>query len=189
VIAESAMEGAVALAQSADDLLEAAVRENARLVYRIAYSVLRNPADAEDATQEVFLRALRFGKKITRIEDLKAWLAKIAWRVAVERRKSVSKTDSGSEGTMDELVAHGAGAERILLDQERGAILDRLIAALPSELRDPLVLSTLDEIAPREVAVVLGISEAAVRSRTFRARDILREKLLALSGPRFESRS
>jgi RNA polymerase sigma-70 factor, ECF subfamily len=184
VIAESAMEGAVALEQSADDLLEAAVREHARLVYRIAYSVLRNPADAEDATQEVFLRALRFGKKIARIEDLKAWLARITWRVAVERRKNVPKTDSGIEGTMDELVAHGAGAERILLDQERGAMLDRLIAALPIELRDPLVLSTLDEIAPRDIATLLGISEAAVRSRAFRARDILREKLLTLSGPK-----
>jgi len=45
-----------ALAQQEEGLLEAAVREHARLVYRIAYSVLRNPADAEDATQEVFLR-------------------------------------------------------------------------------------------------------------------------------------
>jgi RNA polymerase sigma-70 factor (ECF subfamily) len=66
------------------------------------------------------------------------------------------------------------------LEQERTAILDRLIAALPDELRDALVLSTIEEIAPRDVASVLGISEAAVRSRTFRARQILREKLLVM---------
>jgi RNA polymerase sigma-70 factor (ECF subfamily) len=55
---------------------------------------------------------------------------------------------------------------------------------LPAELRDALVLSTLEEIAPREVAAMLGITEAAVRSRSFRAREILRERLVALIGPR-----
>jgi RNA polymerase sigma-70 factor (ECF subfamily) len=58
-----------------------------------------------------------------------------------------------------------------------------LIAALPEQLRGPLVLSTLDEISPREVATVLGISEAAVRSRAFRARQILQEKLMERIGP------
>ena len=66
-----------------------------------------------------------------------------------------------------------------MLEQERNAVLERLISALPSQLRDALVLSTLEEIAPREVATMLGISEAAVRSRAFRAREILRERLLA----------
>ena len=55
------------MAEKEEGLLETAVREHARLVYRIAYSVLRNSADAEDATQEMFLRVLRYGKKIARI--------------------------------------------------------------------------------------------------------------------------
>jgi RNA polymerase sigma-70 factor (ECF subfamily) len=63
-------------------------------------------------------------------------------------------------------------------------LLDRLIAALPEQLRDPLVLSTLEEISPREVAVVLGIREAAVRSRAYRARQILKDKLMEKIGPR-----
>jgi RNA polymerase sigma-70 factor (ECF subfamily) len=52
-----------------------------------------------------------------------------------------------------------------------------LISALPEKLREPLILSAVEEMSPREVAVTLGISEAAVRSRVFRARHILREKL------------
>jgi RNA polymerase sigma-70 factor (ECF subfamily) len=175
---------AIALAQQEEDLLETAVREHALLVYRIAYSVLRNPADAEDATQETFLRLLRYGKRIAGIHDQKAWLARVAWRVAVERRQSMAKAAAHTEEAGETLVAPGHGAERVLLEQERNAALERMISALPSALRDALVLSTLEEIAPRDVAAMLGISEAAVRSRSFRAREILREKLLALTGPR-----
>ena len=181
MIAESAMAGgAIALAQQDDDLLETAVREHARLVYRIAYSVLRNPADAEDATQEIFLRVLRYREKMAGIHDQKAWLARIAWRVAVQRRKTMAKAAAGTEeaGKTTTLI------DRVLLEQERSAVLERLISALPAELRDALVLSTLEEIAPREVAAMLGITEAAVRSRSFRAREILRERLVALIGPR-----
>lgn len=192
MIAESAMAGeALKLAQRAlaqqeleEDVLEAAVREHARLVYRIAYSVLRNPADAEDATQEIFLRVLRYGRRMAAIHDQKAWLARIAWRVAVERRKSMAKAAVGTEEAGESLVSPGNGADRLLLERERSAVLEQLISALPSQLRDPLVLSTLEEIAPREVASMLGISEAAVRSRAFRAREILRERLVALMGPR-----
>ena len=194
MIAESAMAGEApnlpqkalaqqALAQQEEDLLETAVREHARLVYRIAYSVLRNPADAEDATQEIFLRVLRYGKRMAGIHDRKAWLARIAWRVAVQRRKSMARASARIEETRETLISPSRGAERVLLEQERSAVLERLISALPSQLRDPLVLSTLEEIAPREVAAMLGISEAAVRSRSFRAREILRERLLALTGP------
>src|ERR1700686_5202058 len=108
---------AIALAQQEEDLLETAVHEHARLVYRIAYSVLRNPADAEDATQEIFLRVLRYGKRMAGIHDQKAWLARIAWRVAVERRKSMAKAAAGTEEDGETLVSHGHGADRLLLER------------------------------------------------------------------------
>ncbi len=187
MIAESTVAGeAIALAQTEkkEELLETAVREHARLVYRIAYSVLRNPADAEDATQETFLRVLRYGKKMAQIRDQKAWLARIAWRVAVDRRKNRAKVTAGTEEADETLVSVGPGAERILIEKERSARLERLISGLPGPLRDVLALSTLDEVGPREIGTMLGISEAAVRSRSFRAREILREKLLAISSSR-----
>ena len=192
MVAEFAMAGEAlklaqkAATQKAEEMLETAVREHSRLVYRIAYSVLRNAADAEDATQETFLRALRYGEKLTGIEDRKAWLARIAWRVAVDRektrRKGLAKAGVDTEETVETVAAPGQGADQVLVEQERSAVLERLIAALPCTLRDALVLSTLEEIAPREVALMLDISEAAVRSRLFRAREILRERLLALRG-------
>jgi RNA polymerase sigma-70 factor (ECF subfamily) len=182
---------AVTLARTDEDVLERAVREHARLVYRIAYSVLRNGTEAEDVVQEVFLRALRHGKKLQEVEDPKAWLARIAWRVAVEERRRTMR-DAGRQPMRDsedgELpegdAQHSAdsGAELALLGKERGELLHTMISGLPDALRDPLVLSALEELSSREIGTVLGISEAAVRSRAFRARQILRERMTARMG-------
>lgn len=173
---------AVAMAQPEEDLLEVAVRDHARMVYRIAHSVLRNPAEAEDTVQEVFLRAVRYEKKMAGVRDRKAWLAQIAWRAVVERRKHVARDASRNEEPGNSLVSRERGADRALLEKERSEILQQLIAGLPDQLRDPLVLSALEELSPREIGTMLGISEAAVRARAFRARRILRERLVAMIG-------
>jgi RNA polymerase sigma-70 factor, ECF subfamily len=168
-----------------DAVLEGLVRQHSRLVYRIAYAVLHRHHDAEDATQETFLRLLRYSAKLAAVEDPKTWLARIAWRVAVDRSRQRGGTReipledpekpievASSETPADETV-HGT---------QMSAVLEKIIAALPEKLRAPLILSTLEEMSPREVAAILGINEAAVRSRAFRARQILREKLAGRVG-------
>lgn len=184
MIANAIANEAVPVARENDDLLESAVREYSRMVYRIAYSVLRDPAEAEDVTQETFLRALRYGRKFAAVDDPKAWLARVAWRLAVERRRKNQRAVAITDGADEQLPSPGPGAERQLLDEEREQMLEKLIAGLPDSLRDPLVLSAIEELVPREVAAALGMSEAAVRSRTFRARQLLRERLTAWIGPR-----
>jgi RNA polymerase sigma-70 factor (ECF subfamily) len=172
---------AVALRQTQEDQLELAVRQHARLVYRVAYSVLHNHHDAEDATQETFMRVLRYGRKMSGVRDQRTWLARIAWRVAVERRKKIPEIRLEDAGeTMNQLRSQSAGADEAMLDAEMIGSLHRLIATLPAKLRDPLTLSTVEEMSPKDISQVLGASEAAVRSRLFRARQILREKLTTL---------
>jgi len=164
-----------------DDALEELVRQHSRLVYSIAYAALRSHHDAEDATQETFLRVLRYSHKLAAVEDPKTWLARIAWRVAVDRgkrrgsRKEISLDDPDRPG--EQLPSCDASADQAMQGSEIGARLERLIAALPEKLREPLILSAIQEMSPREVAATLSINEAAVRSRVFRARQILREKL------------
>src|SRR5258708_34707744 len=80
---------AMAMALGAEDELERAVREHAQLVFRIAWSVLRNHADAEDAVQEVFLRVLKHRQRLGEVDDPKAWIARISWRVAEDRKRAV----------------------------------------------------------------------------------------------------
>jgi len=167
--------------EALENPLENLVRQHARLVYRIAYAVLRRHHDAEDATQETFLRVLRYGHKLASVEDHKTWLARIAWRVAVDRNKQQgSKREiplHDPEQPLPEVASSDAAADDALHGAQVSDVLERMIAALPEKLRQPLILSTIEEMSPREVAETLGISEAAVRSRVFRARQILREKL------------
>ncbi|PYX66408.1 MAG: hypothetical protein DMG74_04345 [Acidobacteria bacterium] len=172
---------AMAMAQAGEDVLEAMVREHARLVFRVAYSVLRNHHDAEDATQETFVRVLRYGRKLGEMRDPKTWLARIAWRVAVDRRKKPPEVSlDDSENAILELSSATASADQFVLGSEMSRLLEALIAALPEQLRDPLTLSTVEEMSPDDIAEVLRIKPAAVRSRMFRGREILREKLSAL---------
>ena len=89
-----------------------------------------------------------------------------------------------SEGVDNHEISQAEAADEILLEKERNNFLQQVIGALPEQLRDPLVLCALQELTPREVAIMLGISEAAVRSRAFRARQILRDRLGAWMGLR-----
>ena len=181
VAGEAILSGLATIDRSQDQILEALVREHSRLVYRIAYAVLRGHHDAEDATQEVFMRVLRYSSKLASVEDPKTWLARIAWRVAVDRRQRRGRTREialeDPEKPILEAASSDASADETLHGTELSAALERMIAALPEKLRKPLILSALEEMSPEEVAATLGINAAAVRSRIFRARQILRDKL------------
>ena len=164
--------------QSTEDFarLESIVREHSRFIFKVAYGVLRNAHDAEDVVQEVFLRVHRSGTN--GVTDMQAWLARIAFRQAIDRVRKPQAEELGPE----ELPSGDAGAEHLAIHRQRVMQVQRLIAALPDELRHPLLLSAIDEFNSQQIAEVLGISESAVRGRIFRARQILKEKLAALAG-------
>ena len=164
-----------------DATLESLVRDHSRLVYRISYGILRSHHDAEDATQETFMRVVRYSSKLAGVENPKTWLARIAWRVAVDRAKRLPRKYEvpleDSTGIITEIPSTAVGADESAHAAELSTVVEGLVAVLPRKLREPLILSTLEEMSPREVAATLGINESAVRSRVFRARRILKEKL------------
>lgn len=177
---EAILSGAATAERSRDEVLEALVRAHSRLVYRIAHAVLRRHHEAEDATQETFLRVVRYSSRLAEVEDPKTWLARIAWRVAVEfSRRNAGKQEIPLEDPDKpmEVVSPVTSADQTIQGTQVGAVLEKLIAVLPEKLRAPLILSAIEEMTPREIAATLDINEAAVRSRVFRARQILKEKL------------
>jgi RNA polymerase sigma-70 factor (ECF subfamily) len=159
---------------------ESAVHEHARLVFKVAYSVVRNVEDAEDCVQETFLRAYRSGD-LPQVQEPKAWLARIAWRVAVDRvkRHPVEALEELAERGF-EPASSAESADSGLIEDEKVSMLHKLMATLPEDLRQTLVLSTVEEMSSAAIGKVLGIPETSVRTRLFRARQLLKEKLASM---------
>jgi RNA polymerase sigma-70 factor, ECF subfamily len=158
---------------SEDEFSLLVYRQN-RFVFRVAYAMLRNVQDAEDVAQETFLKLHRNGGW-RGIRDERAFLARIAWRAALDRRRLPVMEASVVEP--DETPSRSASPEEQMLGADTTASIHRLIDALPEELRQPLVLTGIDEMTSREIAKVLGVAEGTVRTRLQRARKLLREKL------------
>lgn len=148
------------------------VERQSRFVFRVAYALLRNVADAEDVTQEAFLKVFRSGAWHD-LQDEKAYLARVAWRLAATRRKS---TPAVQEHIADRESAE-ASPEADAIQSNLEAVVHRLVERLPEKLRQPLALLATEELSSPEIARVMGIPEGTVRRRIMQARLILREKL------------
>jgi len=155
---------------------ESLVAAYSHFVFRVAYSVLRNSHDAEDVVQETFLRVFRLGK-LDEVREPRAWLAKIAWRIAITHSQS-PPVDPLDDSEPD-LPSSAPSPEQQAEARQRQAMLREMILSLPEELRHPLVLSTVEEMNSREIAEILGIPEGSVRTRLMRARELLKQKLAA----------
>jgi len=120
-------------AERTDDLLERLVREHSRLVYRVAYAVLRSHQDSEDVTQETFVRMLRHSSELSSIEEPKAWLARIAWRIAVDRRRQQNRVQEipleDPEKPLAEPASTAASADEALQSAQVGARAQERLAS------------------------------------------------------------
>jgi len=159
----------------------ALVERQSRFVFRVAYAVLLNSHDAEDAVQETFLKLYR-NSGWRDAENERAFLARVAWRVAVDRRRAAHPAEALSEPDAAEGVPSLVpGPEQALLSSDQHALVHSLIDALPEELRLPLVLGAFEDLNSREIAAILGTPEGTVRTRQQKARQILRKKLESLN--------
>ena len=155
--------------------LAALVDEYASTLYRVAYSVLRNQADAEDAVQEAFLRVLRHRESLGEVRDHRVWLIRIVWNIVLDRKrraKTRPETDDVSE-LARVLPANGLSAEQRAAAAQHHAQVLACVDQLPAKEREVLFLSAFEELSSVEIANVLGITESSVRSRLFRARNLM----------------
>jgi RNA polymerase sigma-70 factor (ECF subfamily) len=146
------------------------------LLFRVAYSVLRSRAEAEDLVQDVFVRILKRSPDLMTVRDLRVWLIRITWNLSIDRRRRI-RPEQIDEDFAKSLVATNAPADEALGDAQRMKAVLRELEKLPRAERQVLLLSTVEELETPEVAKVLGRSESAVRALVFRARTRLRERL------------
>jgi RNA polymerase sigma-70 factor (ECF subfamily) len=187
ILREMVLKSTIAM-EAAAPTVETLVAEHSRMVFRIAYSILRNHHDAEDAAQECFLRVWKHKVHLHEVSNAKTWLARIAWTTALDRRRSgrapramVSLSDEQAGAELAQSIPDLAvAADQQLAGAQMQQMLERLIAGLPEDLRSTLELSTVQELNSAEIAEVMKIPEGSVRTRLFRARKQLKEKLTAL---------
>ena len=156
-------------------------------IYRLALSVLRDPAAAEDIVQETFVSAITHLDRFEGRSSLGTWLYRVAYNASLDylrrRREEPLPADEPEDEAGEaiplprSLVEWTVTPEQRLADGEVTAELDRAIGELPESLRVVFLLRDIDELSTQETAEALGLSEGAVKVRLHRARLALREQL------------
>jgi RNA polymerase sigma-70 factor, ECF subfamily len=162
---------------------EARLAESATLAFRVAYAVLRHRQDAEDIAQEAFVRAHRGFRQLRDRDRFRAWLARLTWRLALDRRRT-ERRRAIRDAAHPPAAPPESMADDEIASRERADLLWRAIDALPEKLRVVVVLSAIQEHDLHEVAGLLGIAEGTVKSRLFAARSRLKEWLQCATTPR-----
>jgi RNA polymerase sigma-70 factor (ECF subfamily) len=169
-----------------DTALAALVDQYATTLYRVAFSVVRNSSDAEDAVQEAFLRVLRHRDRLDEVRDHRVWLIRIVWNIVLDRKrraKTRPETDDVEE-LARVLPANGLSAEQRAAAAQHHAHVLSCVERLPAKEREVLMLSAFEELSSVEIASILGITESSVRSRLFRARNLMADLLQHARSPR-----
>lgn len=177
------------------EALEILMERHAGRVYRVAFGITRNDADAEEVVQDVFLSLF---EKIAAFEEraaLGTWLYRVATNTALLRRRGkrlelevrledqlpTFREDGHRAGERSFLLADwSASAEDGLLSGETQALVRRAIDMLPPHHRAVVMLRDVEELSNEETAEILGEAVSSVKSRLHRARMALREQLTHL---------
>ncbi len=179
----------VGLAAAGNDQAFALImRRHNRLLFRTARSILKNDDDTQDALQEAYLRAWRALASFRSDARLSTWLVRIVVNEALGRlrRRGAqvlplnAADDVNADGETPEMQMQADPddqPELLLMRAQVRQQIEARIDSLPDAFRTVFMLRGVEELSVEEVAVALGIPEATVRSRFFRARGILREGL------------
>jgi RNA polymerase sigma-70 factor, ECF subfamily len=170
--AELTAPGEALSSEAASAAITALVHEYSGTLYRVAFSVTRNAAEAEDAVQDTFLRVLKHRHDLHNIRDARVWLVRITWNLVLDtrRRRKTRPQNEDIEDLVRVLPAKEISADKALISAQRHARVLELIDRLPRKERETLLLCAVEELSTTQVAEVLNTSESSVRSRLFRAR-------------------
>jgi RNA polymerase sigma-70 factor, ECF subfamily len=154
-------------------------------VYRATLAILRSHADAEDAAQDAFVNAYRHLDRFRGDSSFKTWLLTIAWREAINRRRSLTslwrhrldRRDEGEHDPLVDAVAADRDPEQRLTGDQLQRHIRTAIAALTPKLRDVLLLAQSGDYTYEEIGAIVGAPVGTIKWRVSEARRVVREHL------------
>jgi RNA polymerase sigma-70 factor, ECF subfamily len=151
-------------------------RHNQRL-FRVAWALTKNRSEAEDVVQEAWVIAFQCLHQLDDAKRFGAWLARVAVNEALRRRRFDLRHQEYSEEEEAEHMSDD-NPESLAAQHELRPILEVAVSALPSALRSVFVLREVEGMSVAEVGETLGIPDATVKTRAFRARELLRRRIV-----------
>lgn len=134
--------------------LTALVETYSALLFRVAHSVLRCRAEAEDVVQDAFVRVVEHRRTLPVVRDMRVWLIRITWNLAIDRRRRI-RPEQMDENFAESLVARSVPADEALDEAQRMKAVLRELERLPKAERHVLLLSSIEELGTAEMAKVL----------------------------------
>lgn len=164
---------------------EVLMRRYNRRLFRLARAMLRDDAEAEDVLQEAYLLAFRRIGQFRGEAALGTWLSRLVLNECLGRRRRSARRDNvvpiiAAPADMDlesMATSHAETPDQAAVRTELRGLIERKLDELPEAFRTVFVLRCVEELTVEETAATLGVPEATVRSRHFRARSLLRESL------------
>jgi RNA polymerase sigma-70 factor (ECF subfamily) len=164
---------------------EVLMRRYNRRLFRLARATLRDDAEAEDAVQEAYLLAYRRIGQFRGEAALGTWLSRLVLNECLARLRRSARRDNvvpivaaPADRDLDTMATSPNDApDRAAARAEMRSLIERKLDALPADFRAVFVLRSVEELTVEETAACLGLPEATVRTRHFRARSLLREAL------------
>jgi RNA polymerase sigma-70 factor, ECF subfamily len=168
---------------------ETVVAENYERIYSVIYRLVTDEEEAADLTQDTFVAAHRAWDRFRHEASAYTWLYRIAVNLTKNRFEKHQRTESRRAYSLDEPMQFDSdemtrqvrdwtmAPDRIAENDQLRAIVLEEVRNLKYDYREVVVLRDLEGLAYREIADVLGCSVEAIKSRLFRARSVLRERL------------
>jgi RNA polymerase sigma-70 factor (ECF subfamily) len=180
-------------AQAGDaDAFGELVERNRRAVFRAALAALGSPAEADDVAQDAFVVAYRKLGSFRGEAAFRTWLLAIAWRKALDRRKSLNRwlrlsvdphpagDDDQATNWIEQMPEPTRSQEETVAAQQLQQAIRRLIRTLPRKLKDALLLAGSGDYTYEQIGHILGVPVGTVKWRVSEARKLLKEKMAAM---------
>ncbi len=170
-------------------LFELIMRRHNQRIYRTVRAIVRDESEAEDVMQQAYINAYTHLGQFEERASFSTWLTRIAINEAFARvrPRPLRIADDMDDTAMEQIQSSEPDPEQQLASAELRALVESEIAALPESYRIVLMLREVEGLDTREVAECLGVSEDVVKTRLYRAREILRDNVYRRAGMTFES--